>query len=127
MKNTITGVGGDTKKVRRRVRNVDPTDPLVKAWLTCKAALADADPGVFQKAITTSYAPGNGQITDDGATANGNGTGEVLFELSASDTANILSNGGVYYDIQVKTTNGAIYTFEVGTVNFRTGVTTTTT
>lgn len=124
MKNTITGVAGDTKIVRRRVRNIDPADLLTKAWLTCKAALTDADPGVFQKAITTSYAPGNGHISDAGTT---DGVGQIYFELSASDTANIVNDGGVYYDIQVKTVNGAIYTFEVGTVNFRTGVTTTTT
>lgn len=122
MKNTITGVAGDTKIVRRRVKNIDPSDPLAKAWLTCKAALADSDPGVFQKTITATYSPGNGKIDDTGTT---DGQGELYFELSASDTNNIVNNGGVYYDIQVKTANGAIYTFEVGTVNFRTGVTTT--
>jgi hypothetical protein len=119
MKNTITGVGGDTLKVRRYVKNIDPTDLLTKAWLTVKADLADADPGVVQKSITTTYSPGNGQIVDAGAT---DGKGEILFELTAQNTADIESTG-VYYDIQLKTAAGALYTFELGTVNFRADVT----
>jgi hypothetical protein len=122
MKNTITGVGGDTKIVRRRVKNVDGADVLAKAWLTVKADLGDADPGVVQKTVTGTYSPGNGQIVDTGV----DGTGEVYFELSTSDTVAI-EGTGVYYDIQVKTVGGSIYTFEVGTVNFRADVTVSTT
>jgi hypothetical protein len=87
-----------------------------------KADLGDADPGVVQKTVTGTYSPGNGQIVDTGV----DGTGEVYFELSTSDTVAI-EGTGVYYDIQVKTVGGSIYTFEVGTVNFRADVTVSTT
>lgn len=122
-KNTINGVGGDSMIVARRIKNVDPSDLLVKAWLTMKAAIADADPGVVQRVITTTYSPGNGEITDPGTT---DGVAEIYFELSTIDTANILNNGAVYYDIQVKTDGGGVYTPEIGTLNFRAGATITT-
>ena len=126
MKNTIVGVGGDTLIVRRWIKNVDTGDVLSKAWLTVKADLADADPGVVQKSITPTYSPGNGKIEETGSVANGNGVAQIYFELTTSDTAAIEATG-VYYDIQVKTTNGAVYTFEIGTVNFRADATVTTT
>ncbi len=123
-KNTITGTRGDTKIIRRRVPNVDPADPLSNAWFTVKAALADADPGVVQKAITTSYVGGAGHINDDGATLNGNGVAKLFFELTAANTEAIGATG-VYYDIQVKSAAGGIYTLEKGTVNFGAEVTKT--
>lgn len=47
--------------------NVSAADPLVKAAYTLKANLADADPGILQKAVTTSNVAGTGQITADGS------------------------------------------------------------
>lgn len=123
-KNTINGVAGDSMIVRRRIKNVDTGDFLAKAWLTMKADLADADPGVVQKSITSSYSPGNGHIEDVGQT---DGVAELYFELSVVDTANIVNNGAVFYDIQVKTVGGGVYTPEIGTLSFREGATTTTT
>ena len=85
---------------------------ITNAWLTIKAAVADADPGLVQKAITTSDVPGMGEIEDDG-------TGDVdmivRFDLVPADTVAIATSLR-FFDIQVKTTGGQIYTPEKGRI-----------
>ena len=118
-RSALTGVAGDTKVVRRTVRNVDTADPLVEAWLTVKAARGDSDPGVVQKIITTTDVPGTGHIEDDGST---DGNAVVRFDLSSTDTTDIY-NSGVFYDIQVRTNGSGVKTLALGAVDFEGGVT----
>jgi hypothetical protein len=103
---------GDNFSVPVTVTSVPAGDTLAKAWLTVKAKLSDADPGVFQKAITPAATPGQGQITDTGAS----GTGIIRFDVQQADTLLLTPNVAYYYDIQVKTAAGLIGTIEEGTI-----------
>lgn len=84
--------------------SVSAADPLVKAWLTWKANLADADPGILQKAVTASNVAGTGQITDTGAT---NGLATIRFDIADTDTT-ALAARDMLFDVKVKTASGAI-------------------
>lgn len=99
-------VVGDDLNVRATVTNVPNGDPLTKAWFTVKKREADEDAdAVFQKVITTSSGA-SGQITDAGAS----GTGTALFVLGKSDTVLLTGERTYYFDVQVKTSTGLIYT-----------------
>jgi hypothetical protein len=122
---TIDGlVAGDDLDITRTITNVPAGDSLAKAWLTVKANAADADPGIFQLAIT-SVNSADGQITDTGT---GDQIAALTFHITAARSA-LLTPGTAYlYDIQVKTTTGGkVFTPEVGTVKPVQGVTVTTT
>lgn len=121
---TITGIAaGDDLDVTRTVTSVPATQTLTKAWLTIKTTITDADPGLAQKAITTTSVPGTGQITDAGSS----GTGSLLFQLTGTDTLAIPTSAWLYYDIKVKTSASKIYTVEQGRYYAVPRVTTTTT
>lgn len=117
LKDTISGfVAGDDLEVRRTITNIPTGQVLTKAWLTIKTKLGDADPGVLQKAVTTTDAPGTGQIVDDGATDQ---AGEVRFDLTGTDTALLVPPypKSLYgFDIQVLTSGGKVYTPVKGTI-----------
>lgn len=115
-------VAGDDLTVSRDVLNIPAGRTLAKAWLTVKNLDTDADPGLVQKTIT-SVAGADGQITDTGA----DGTGALLFKLSATDTGTTLVAGKTYvFDIQAKFDDNTIATLEKGTISFVQGVTATT-
>lgn len=80
------------------------SDPLVLAILTWKANLADADPGILQKKVTTSNVAGTGQITADGSA---NGLATIRFDIADTDTT-ALSPRDMIFDVKVKTNSGAI-------------------
>lgn len=88
---------------------VTAADPLVKAWLTYKANLADADPGALQKIVTTANVPGTGQITDNGAT---NGIALIRFDIWAADTVGMAPRD-YWFDVKVKT-NGTALAYGAG-------------
>jgi hypothetical protein len=107
----ITGFAtGDDVDITRTVTGVPATQTLTKAWLTLKANVADVDPGLLQKAITSSPSAGVGQITDTGAS----GTGTVLFQLTGTNTLALPAGTKLYYDIKVLTSASKIYTVEQG-------------
>ena len=109
---TITNfVAGDDLTVTRTITGVPAGDTLAKAWLTVKRRQRDLDAAaIFQKEITPVDVPGTGEITDTG----GDGTGAVRFDLADEDTLLLEPLRGYYYDIQVLTANGFIYTPETG-------------
>ena len=106
----------NTCAITRYVKQVSPTDPLTKAWLTVKANLADLDNAAkLQKVVTTATALASpGKITADGSASQGNGTATVVFGLVVADTATLPVGTALYYDIQVMTASGAVYTVEAG-------------
>lgn len=114
---------GDDLDIERDVVDVTVSDPLIKAWLTVKTSATDPDPGVVQKIITTTPITGVGQIAQDGSVNNGNGTASMRFELTKTDTAALGSTVRYYYDVQVKTSAGKIYTPDEGFISFVRGVT----
>lgn len=117
--------GDDLDIGPKAVANVDPTDPLVKAWLTVKAKATDADPGALQKVITTASLPGTGQITANGDATHGNGVAQVLFQLTGVDTLTLGAKTRFVFDVQVKTAAGKIYTALEGYLQLDPGVTAT--
>lgn len=116
----ISGViQGDDLDITRTVTAVPATQTLTKAWLTFKASISDADPGLLQKAITSGAVAGTGQITDTGAS----GTGTLLFQLTGANTL-ALPLIVAYYDVKVLTSAGKIYTVEQGRYRANVRVTT---
>ncbi len=104
-------VRGDQFPIRRTVRL--GTGAIVsKAWLTVKANKTDADPGVFQKEITT-IASASGQIEKDGS--DGRGVAVLRFDLSSTDTLALTADQYYYYDVKLLFASGAIETIEQGT------------
>ncbi len=118
-------VEGDAIAIRRTINRtrsgmVSGT-VLTKAWLTVKNNHDQADPGLVQKAITTTDVPGTGQIEDDG-TDDANPI--VRFDLVNADTVQLIDaadkTAGVpsekVFDIQVLTDAGGPYTGERGSI-----------
>ncbi len=83
---------------------VSAADPLVKAALTLKGNLADADPGALQKIVTTSNVAGTGQITFDGSATSG--LAAIRFDFTGTDTLG-LSPRDFWMDVKCKTSSGA--------------------
>lgn len=107
---------GDDLGITRTI--CDLPAPITKSWLTVKVAESDPDPGLVQKVITTTDAPGTGQITDAGTLqTDGTFIAQVRFDLAPADT--VLLDPGIdfYYDIQVFTNTSKTYTPEVGNPN----------
>jgi hypothetical protein len=119
----ITGfVVGDDLEVRRTVTDLPAA--IETAWLTLKHYPSQPDQEAkLQKRITTTDAPGTGQVVEVG----GPGTdGDLRFDLTPDDTTRL---GGKRYvhDIQIKLSTGKVYTIEKGTLQLTAGVTETTT
>ena len=120
---TITGyVVGDNLEIRRAVTELPAA--LEAAWLTIKRHAREPDlAAVVAKVISTGDNPGTGHIT----IAGGVGVdGALRFDLTPTDTT-ALGAASWVYDIQVKLTNGTVYTPEVGTVDLTADVTRSTT
>ena len=127
-------VSWDDLQIERDVSGVDTSDALIKAWLTIKTSASVLDPGTLQKIITVNAVQGTGQITEDGSASQGNGTASLVFQLTAADTALLGYAQRYFYDVQVKTAAGRIYTYTdpdtgqtAGQIEFRRGYTDATT
>ena len=120
---TITGyVVGDNLEVRRTVTELPAA--LEAAWLTIKRHAREPDlAAVVAKVISTGDNPGTGQITEAGGVGV---DGALRFDLTPTDTT-ALGAASWVYDIQVKLTNGTVYTPEVGRVDLTADVTRSTT
>lgn len=108
----ITGFcAGNDLDVNRTVPGVPATQTIIKAWLTLKTKLTDADSAaLLQKVILPGAVAGQGQITDVGAS----GTAVLLFQLSDLETLALPADTPVQYDIKVETSAGKLYTTEKG-------------
>lgn len=74
-------------------------ETITAAWFTVKRSRSDADPGLFQKQISTSDVPGTGQIENDG------GADEDLilrFDINPADTV-LLDERPARFEIKVLT------------------------
>lgn len=106
-------VVGDDYDVEREVVNVPSGDALLEAWLTIKKSEFDPDAdAVIQKHITETLSPGVGQITETGDSVGA--VGNLVFQLTAADTALLDPYEQYSYDIQVKTINNKLFTRESG-------------
>lgn len=100
---------------------VQASDLITKMYLTLKAypeGLGVADPGALQKALSTSFVSGVGQITNTGA------AGKCLarFDFTASQMA-ALGQRDYYFDIKAISAGGLPYYVESGIFRVGAGVT----
>jgi hypothetical protein len=103
---------GDDYDIDRDITVIPVDAQLTTAWLTIKKSLEDDDSdAVIQKTINPTGDTDVGQITDPG---NSDGVGHVLFQLTHDETAALEADMAYYYDIQVRTDTGKIYTPESG-------------
>lgn len=100
------GVEGDVVSRRFRVWDLRGLT-VTKAYLTVKAAYGNADPGLFQKAITTSNVAGTGQIEDDGGSSD---CAILRFDLSATNTRVGTPGDANVYDVQIHLSDGQVIT-----------------
>ena len=118
-------VAGDSLRIQDTYIELPTGITINKAWLTIKEYAADADIGaVIQKSITTSLTT-SGQITD--ATSTTDLAISLFFDLTPAETILLEPYRPYEYDIQVKTTDSAIYTCVMGQIIMEQGVTVTTT
>ncbi len=104
-------VRGDKFAIRRTVNRLPAGRTIAEAWLTVKAAIADADgSATFQKIITTTPSSGVGWIEDAGSS----GSGIIRFDLSSTNTLAMTAGSSYYYDIQIRLDNDDILTLEKG-------------
>jgi len=112
---------GDDLLVRRTINRTLSKLPngvvIATAWMTVKENLSDADvDAIVTKEITTVEDAGNnGHIEEDGSSQAGAADPILRFDLQTTDTRSIGANHR-YYDIQVKTDTGAVYTGEKGVI-----------
>jgi hypothetical protein len=86
----------------------------VGIWMTAKSALADADPGVFQK---TDLA---------GITVIDEASGSIQIDVDPADTEDLEAvTNRLFYDIQVEDVNNKVSTRQSGRLIVRPDVTTT--
>jgi hypothetical protein len=113
-------VRGDVFSIGRTYTGFPYGNVVEEAWLTVKAAIADADAAAtFQKIITTTNSAGTGHIEDDGAT----GTLILRFDLTSTNTLAMTADVPYFFDIQVRLDNNNILTLESGKTSARAQVT----
>jgi hypothetical protein len=101
---------GDRYNIVRRIK-IKPSYVVSKAWLTVKNSPSDADPGVFQKIITTTPSS-SGQIIRSGS--DGIPVAILSFSLSTTNTEALTADVFYWYDIKVLYTNNELETVEYG-------------
>lgn len=109
-------VAGNTFNIPRVVPAIPTGLTISKAWLTIKVNETDADPGVVQKAITSTLVAGQGQITaiGDGTGGEPVGTGALFFIITSADST-LLGAGKKYvFDVKLKFSDGSFATTERG-------------
>ena len=104
-------VSGDDLDVIRTIGNLPVGQTIAKAWFTVKTKKLDTTP-LFQKIITTVNVLGQGHITDIG----GDEIGAVRFELTAADTKLLVNKKVFFFDIQIRTSAGKVFTPELGRI-----------
>ena len=119
----ITGfVAGDDLEIRRTV--TDLPEAIATAWLTVKLHHGQEDGEArLQKRITTTNVPGTGWIVEAGGLG---ADGDLRFDLTPDDTM-ALGVKQFVHDIQIKLSDGKVYTIEKGTIQLTADVTETTT
>lgn len=111
---------GDDYDFRREVTDIPEGATLTKAWLTIQIHPAAADSeAVIQKEITVDPSD-DGQILDEGGSS---GEGEIIFQLTKTETADLYPNISYPYDIQVLTSTDKVHTLEKGLINPIQGIT----
>ena len=113
-------VRGDQFSIRRVVKGIPSSILVSSAQLTLKSTIATADPGLFQKSITSANVAGTGQVENTGAS----GVAVIRFDINDDDTLLMAADTDYFFDIQVTLSSGDIYTLESGVTSAKAQVTT---
>lgn len=109
LKSTIDNiVTGDDCDVIREIENVPIGMTLIQAWLSIRENYWSTAV-ILAKTITTT-ATVNGRIEDNGADT----IGVLRFRLTKEETVLLHEHYEYDFDVQVKTSDGSIYTPESG-------------
>lgn len=108
-------VRGNIFSLRRTITGLPSGITVSGAELTVKTSTSDADPGIFQKTITSSNVAGTGQIEDTGST----GAAVLRFDLGSADTLAMVANTEYYYDINITMSDASLVTVESGRTSAR--------
>lgn len=103
---------GDHYDVIRTVTLIPTGDSIARAWLTVKRTTAEADIDALVQLEITTANTASGQVTDTGAA---DATGAVTFRLTPTHTR-LIGVSLRYYDIQIKSLSGKVYTAETGDI-----------
>lgn len=114
-------VFGDHVTITRTpVTGIPTGDELETVWLTVKSVLTALDADAELQITITTTPTANGQITDSGS---GDESGAFSLIVTPSDYSDLEAGVNYFYDIQGKTADGTIYTFEKGKVKWEQQVT----
>lgn len=108
---------GDDLDIVRSVANIPSGQTVTGAKLTIKT-FESGTTTLLQKVIT-SVLSDDGIISDTG----GSGTAGITFILTADDTTLLSPGNWHYFDIQVTTSAGKVYTPEKGKIKGEIGIT----
>ena len=112
-------VAGDDVRVNVTITSISTGLTISKAWLTVKSNPSDADASALVQAAITTSATSTGQITDTGA----DGTAGMYFILANTSTDDAEEDYGYSYDVQLKMSDGSLYTPLVGRMFFTQSIT----
>lgn len=110
-------VAGDDIRVDRTYPDLPSGETVNKAYLTVKQRESDADPGIFQITITGTLTS-SGHVTD-GATPDVS----LFFNILKTQSALLKPLVSYFYDVQLHTADGDIWTAEKGTITLERGIT----
>jgi hypothetical protein len=103
---------GNSYQIERTVSDVPAGETATDAWFTLKRRLTDSDAhAVLQKHITVASVIATGVVINDSPSS---GTAILQFNIGPDDWAATLPQVLHHYDIKMKTSGGAEYTFEFG-------------
>lgn len=103
---------GNSYQIERTVSDVPEGETVDAAWFTLKRRATDSDANAaIQKTITTADVLEAGVIINDSP---GAGTAILQFNIGPDDWADVLPQTLHEYDIKLRTSGGAVYTFEFG-------------
>jgi len=105
---------GDTKTINLTITDEDGGAVNLtgaEVWLTVKAAVADPDPGILQKKVTTHVLPLEGKTS---------------VTIDPADTDSV-APADYLYDVQLKQSGGIISTLLEGSFKIRADITRSTT
>jgi hypothetical protein len=118
-------VVGDSLRLEREYKTIPVGVTIDKAWLTIKARLKDLDAAALigPKVITVTQ-NAHGQIVNETSAITPTITYiGLFFDLSIAETVLLVPDRKYYYDIQLRGSDGALYTPERGDLKMKPQVT----
>lgn len=103
---------GNSYQIERTVEDVPDGETVDAAWFTLKRRDTDSDANaVLSKAITTADVLTTGTIINASPTS---GSAILQFNIGPDDWTAVDGQALYLYDIKLRTSGGAVYTFEFG-------------